>query len=407
MGGRALAVQWNEAHGETAVEKKQRDEADGPVTSSAEKTALESTKEETGAPLRRLNIAGIPESIELEESNSGRRVLRIRGGYSGERLGYGIGSGDFNDDGVEDVILTGVAPQAGGRTERARVIFGQRDGFEEAIFSVGDLDGSNGFTVVGDAVEVSKPALYYDTLTGDFNGDGVADFLIFSTEHLTPDNEADLCHVVFGRKNLNGGAASLNLTDPPLNGTNGFVIVPDRFGLVYGTFGFQPHVSGDFNGDGIDDILVAETDSTGTESRAYIIFGSTSGFGASLELASLNGTSGFVIVNKAGSGKATSAGDLNGDGIDDIFFGAPLADSLAGRVHVIFGRNTTEAGDFNATVDVSALNGSDGFAITGDSGDRLGGYMSGAGDFNADGVNDILLGAPDGASGRLGVPARD
>ncbi len=94
----------------------------------------------------------------------------------------------------------------------------------------------------------------------------------------------------------------------------------------------------------------------------------------------------------------SGAGDINGDGFDDLIIGAIVADPQnqenAGSSYIVFGRDT----GFPAEIELSSLlsgGGVPGFIINGiDPGDTLGSSVSGAGDINGDGVDDILIGAP-------------
>ena len=93
-----------------------------------------------------------------------------------------------------------------------------------------------------------------------------------------------------------------------------------------------------------------------------------------------------------------SAGDVNGDGFADLIIGAPdgdpNGDSSAGESYVVFGK----ASGF-AHLDLSRLNGSNGFRLNGvDPGDRSGISVASAGDFNGDGFADLIIGAADGDS---------
>ena len=88
------------------------------------------------------------------------------------------------------------------------------------------------------------------------------------------------------------------------------------------------------NGDGFDDIIIgafqADPNGNYNAGESYVVFGAASGFGASLDLSSLDGSNGFVINgidSRDYSGESVSgAGDINGDGFDDIIIGALGAD---------------------------------------------------------------------------------
>ena len=123
------------------------------------------------------------------------------------------------------------------------------------------------------------------------------------------------------------------------------------------------------------------------------------GFAASVDLAALDGSDGFRLDGAAAddrSGSSVSAaGDVNGDGIDDLIVGAPGRRhswrTYAGASYVVFG---TAAG-FAASVDLAALDGSDGFRLDGAaSGDHSGSSVSAAGDVNGDGIDDLIVGLP-------------
>ena len=122
-------------------------------------------------------------------------------------------------------------------------------------------------------------------------------------------------------------------------------------------------------------------------------------FPPTLELSSLDGTNGFRLNGVAAgdrSGFAVSnAGDVNGDGLADLLIGAYGGPNGAGASYVVFGRNTAQTGPFPAGLDLSSLDGTNGFRLNGvTAGDRSGFAVSGAGDVNGDGVEDLLIGAP-------------
>ncbi len=111
-----------------------------------------------------------------------------------------------------------------------------------------------------------------------------------------------------------------------------------------------------------------------------------------------DGSNGFALNgvaagNRSGS-SVSNAGDINGDGIDDLIIGAPEPNSSgSGTSYVVFGG--TEVGA-TGTLELSSLDGSNGFALNGvATGDRLGSSVSNAGDINGDGIDDLIIGAPD------------
>jgi len=158
--------------------------------------------------------------------------------------------------------------------------------------------------------------------------------------------------------------ASIDLST--LDGSNGFVLK----GIDEDDFcGREVSGVGDINGDGFADVIIGAygADPIGTTfaGECYIVFGNNSGFSSSLDLSALDGTNGFLLgaidtfdaVERAVSG----AGDVNGDGIDDLIMSAyggdPNGNASAGETYVIFGRTNP----FPSSFDLSALDGSDGF----------------------------------------------
>ena len=141
--------------------------------------------------------------------------------------------------------------------------------------------------------------------------------------------------------------------------------------------------------------------------EAYVLFGKASGL-ASIDLTSLGAGDGFIIQGDAAGDEAgwsvSSAGDVNGDGFDDLIVGAPFGDDGgvdAGEAYVIFGKATGLA-----NIDLTGLTTADGFMIQGDVAfDHAGYSVSSAGDVNGDGFDDLILGARWGDNG--GVDAGD
>ncbi len=184
--------------------------------------------------------------------------------------------------------------------------------------------------------------------------------------------------------------ASIDLAD--LNGTNGFVIN----GIDEADYsGRSVSNAGDINGDGIDDLIIGAPGGNRT-GESYVVFGRDSvGSSGILELSAIDGTNGFVIkgvdaYDNSGS-SVSNAGDVNGDGIDDLIIGAPGGNGT-GESYVVFGgANVGQSG----SLELSAIDGTNGFVIKGiDSGDESGSSVSNAGDINSDGIDDLIIGAP-------------
>ena len=320
----------------------------------------------------------------------------IFGKNGGDRLGISVGSaGDVNGDGIDDFILGAHRVSSGSifTAGAAYIVYGKTSSFP-VFFDLDTLDGTNGFKVEG--------ALSEDSLgisvskAGDVNGDGIADLLASAPL----SNGLGATYVVFGKT----GSTSPTLNVATLDGTNGFKIQGSS------TLDQASHVSstaGDINGDGVDDILIGISSAYGSiDSRsgaAYVIYGHKSApFTSVVDISALNGTDGFKIkgenTNDQFGTSVSTAGDINGDGFDDLLIGAPSAlhiDNTYGASYVIFGKSAA----FSSTVEASTLDGKTGFKIYAlNRDDQLGYSVSTAGDMNGDGLSDILLGSPEGSS---------
>jgi len=302
--------------------------------------------------------------------------------------------------------------------------------FAKATLDLSTLKGSNGFTIDGvDANDLNGIAVSY----ADINNDGRQDIIIGASEAkgtgringtANQVKAVGETYVIFGTPDTFIWPANFDLTT--LDGTNGFVVTGiddnDRSGASVSGLG-------DINGDGNPDFVIgasqADTDSNvpvGTTNdkkqtgEAYVIFGKTVGWVASLDLKTMTAADGFRIhgVDELDlTGYAVSdAGDINADGISDLIIGAPQANSgnvgnaiSAGQSYVLFGRNSLAVIPvlFGADINLSSMVADEGFVINGIITDDLSGWsVSNAGDVNGDAISDLIIGAPSDSTNSAG-----
>ena len=360
--------------------------------------ALYSPRHSSVEPLEARIAPAFAPIFDLSSLN-GLNGFKLSGVAAGDQSGgYVSDAGDVNGDGLADIIIGAAFADSNGISDAGAsyVVFGRTDGFAPHL-NLSSLNGTNGFKISGDAAGDTAARV---SAAGDINGDGFGDLIIGAT-FADPNgtSEAGASYVVFGK--AGGFAPNLNLSS--LDGGNGFKLS----GAAAADYsGISVSAAGDVNGDNFDDLIIgaAFADPNGSNSGAsYVVFGKGGGFVPDLNLSSLDGSNGFKLSGVAAgdySGISVgAAGDVNGDGFDDLIIGARGADpngSSSGASYVVFGK----ANGFTANLNLSALNGANGFKLSGvAANDKSGNSVSGAGDVNGDGFDDLIIGAPQASPG--------
>jgi Ca2+-binding RTX toxin-like protein len=344
----------------------------------------------TGLTLSSFNFVLPP--VNLSDVEAGKGGFVINGQATRDLFGHSVSSaGDVNGDGLDDLIIGAFYADTSGGTDAGKsyVVFGKTDTTAVNLSAV--EAGTGGFVMNGEATR----DLFGHSVSsaGDVNGDGLDDLIIGANGADTSGGtDAGKSYVVFGKTDTT--AVNLSAVEA---GTGGFVLN----GQVAGdNSGFSVSSAGDVNGDGLDDLIIGAIlgdPSGGTDAgKSYVVFGKTDTTAVNLSAVEA-GTGGFVLNGQVAgdySGwSVSSAGDVNGDGLDDLIIGAFLADpsglSKAGKSYVVFGKTDTTA------VNLSAVEaGTGGFVLNGQAaGDESGYSVSSAGDVNGDGLDDLIIGA--------------
>ena len=340
--------------------------------------------------------------IEKEDNTSG---FIIKGLNEGDFFGHTVSdAGDVNGDGLDDLIIGAPTADPNGlNSGTTYVVYGRQnlDGLQlgSSIDLTQIVAGTGGFSLNGPTNEVQSG--YAVSGAGDVNGDGYDDLIIGAPYADTNGSDSGTVFVIFGSAENTSVELSDLIIDGDTTPENGFVIN----GISPGDMsGYSVSSAGDVNGDGLDDLVIgAPGEATNGEmsGSSFVVFGKTDTEPVELSKIKANTSeipAGFIInganiFDSAGQSSVSNAGDVNGDGLDDLIVGAIGGDpngTESGVSYVVFGKQSGQS------VELSIVqNGIGGFSINGvQKSDNSGWSVSDAGDLNGDSFADVLVGVP-------------
>jgi len=283
-------------------------------------------------------------------------------------------AGDVDGDGLDDVLVGAPYNEWSDREGAAYIILGSSLGTNSTI----DLSTADYKFVGEESVDYAGRSV---ASAGDVDGDGLDDVLVSAYMNDDAFTTAGAVYIILASSLGTNSTIDLSNADYKLLGEDDWNYA-----------GISVSSAGDVDGDGLDDVLVGanKNDEGGSEAgAAYVILGSSLGTNSTISLSNAD----YKLVGESADSDAgisvSSAGDVDGDGLDDILVGAYKDDeggSEAGAAYVILG---SSLGTSNS-IDLSTAD----YKLVGESGDDFAGYsVSSAGDLDGDGLDDVLVGA--------------
>jgi hypothetical protein len=296
---------------------------------------------------------------EVTASNADAVLLGTA--VDGDAAGYSVAVGDIDADGYGDLLVGAYGNQTGGRDAGAAyVLYGPVLGSVDLAASTGLLWG----------VARSDHAGVDVAVLGDTDGDTVSEVAVGATGVDAAASAAGAVYIFGGGPT---GSLSMASADAEITGED-----------TSDTLGGDIAGGADTNGDGLADmILGCANDDVSGAGTVFVFEGPlTSGAASAVAAALLTG----VTANDAAGSGVDFAGDLDGDGYEDVVIGASEASS-GGRIYLVYGpfSGTTSLSGADATLDAPAAA-------------EAGRAVAGVGDIGGDGVPDVLIGGYEDAT---------
>jgi hypothetical protein len=298
-----------------------------------------------------------------------------------------VGVGDVNNDSFPDVLMASLWDLSKGSLNtstmaKAYLFFGG----DKSDWTVGTPVSNANATFI--AEKVGDYMGHGMDGVGDVNNDGYDDIVITSEFNDQTGDDAGKAYLILGRSS-NDWNKTTNITDAVSASFLG------NSSMLW--FGANAAGVGDANNDGFDDFLISANKNPGR--IIYLIFGrSLDKWHKNVPIEDVANIT-FLISTEGDYGGYTGRylsglGDVNNDGLDDFAFGAyndNEGGTIAGQVFLFFGRNPNQWP--STPITVNASNYANASFLGSTPYENAGFSVSGAGDINGDGYDDILIGA--------------